>query len=510
PYIEQIFKHSFFSLDMLNQVRIAFEDMGDGPLIVRSSSLLEDSAGAAFSGKYRSLFLANTGPREQRLEALTDAIAEVYASVFGPDPIQYRSECGLLDFTEEMGIIIQRVVGHRVGKYFLPAFAGVAFSNNEFRWSPRIRREDGIIRLVAGLGTRAVDRVGDDFPVLVCPGRPDLRVNVTPEEVFHYAQKQIDVLNLETGRFDTVAIEQLFREAGDQFPLLDKVVSVYENDRLKKPMLGTLDPSRDDLVVTFAGLIENTDFVKQMREMLRVLQEELGFPVDVEFAHDGRDLHLLQCRPQARLGEERTVTIPHWIADNRKLFSANRFVTNGQVSGVRYVVYVDAEAYTNLPARSDMVAVADIVSRLNTILPRRSFILMGPGRWGSRGDITLGVGVTYSGISNTQMLIEVARRKGSYVPDLSFGTHFFQDLVESKIRYLALYPDEDGVIFNEAFFKDSPNVLQELLPEYAHYETVVRVIDVVQVSGGLELGVVMDGERDQALGFLCDAKEVAR
>ena len=110
-------------------------------------------------------------------------MAEVYASIFNPDAIQYRAERGLLDYYEEMGVLIQRVVGTRVGKYFFPAFAGVAFNNNEFRWSPRIRREDGVLRLVAGLGTRAVDRVGNDYPLLVSPGQPGIRVNVTPEQV---------------------------------------------------------------------------------------------------------------------------------------------------------------------------------------------------------------------------------------------------------------------------------------------------------------------------------------
>lgn len=117
--------------------------------------------------------------------------------------------------------------------------------------------------------------------------------------------------------------------------------------------------------------------------------------------------------------------------------------------------------------------------------------------------------MTYSSINNTQMLIEVARRKGSYVPDLSFGTHFFQDLVEAKIRYLALFPDEEGNIFNEPFFMNSPNILPELLPDYAHLKDVLRVIDVPQVSGGMELHILMDGEKDQALAFLAEKKESA-
>ncbi|MBI4862701.1 MAG: PEP/pyruvate-binding domain-containing protein [Candidatus Riflebacteria bacterium] len=504
PYLEQVFKRSFFPQELVQQMRVALEDLGEGPLIVRSSSLLEDSEGTAFSGKYRSLFLANMGTREQRLAALLDAIEEVYASVFGPDPIQYRAERGLLDFQEEMGIIIQQVVGRRVGKYFFPAFAGVAFSNNEFRWSPTIRREDGVLRLVLGLGTRAVDRIGDDFPTLVSPGRPELRVNVTPEQIMYYSQRKIDVLNLETGRFESPAIDRVFKEAGDAFPMLEKLVSIRDGGSLRKPLKTMLDPRTDDLVVTCAGLLESTDFVKQMREILKVLQESLGMPVDVEFAHDGKDLYILQCRSQSRFGDEERVSIPHYIPDGRKLFSANRFVTNGRVSGIRYVVYVDPDEYAGLGSRDEMVAVADAVSRLNALLPRRSFILMGPGRWGSRGDISLGVGVTYAGICNTLMLIEIARKKGGYVPDLSFGTHFFQDLVEAKIRYLALYPDTPGVLFEERFFRESPSVMSTLLPDHQRLDRVIRVIDVPAVTGGCELIILMDGEKEHALAFFSE------
>ncbi len=505
PYIEQIFKHSFFTPEVLNGLKVALDDLGDWPLIVRSSSLLEDNEGSAFSGKYRSLFLPNTGSKEERLSALTDAIAEVYASVFGPDPIQYRKERGLVDFIEEMGILIQRVVGTRMGKYFLPAFAGVAFTNNEFRWSPRIRREDGIVRLVAGLGTRAVDRLGDDYTALVCLGQPGLRINATPEEAVHYSQRYIDVLNLETGKFESPSVTALLSDIDGRYPVLERIISTYADGSLRKPLAGMTHGALDQAVVTFAGLLEDTDFLRQIRDMLRLLEKGLGTPVDVEFAHDGKDLYILQCRPQSSAGDDRQVTVPAAIPAARKIFSANRYVTNAQLSGIRYVVYVDPTEYGQLHTWNDMVAVGEIVSRLNALLPRRSFILVGPGRWGSRGDITLGVRVTYADISNTQMIVEVARKRGNYVPDLSFGTHFFQDLVEAKIRYLALYPDEDGVVFNEEFFLRSSNQLVGLLPEYAYLEHVVRIIDVAQVAEGCELQVMMDGERDEALAFLAES-----
>jgi len=506
PYLEQVCKQSFFPPEMLNQLKLILEEAGEGPLIVRSSSLLEDSTGTAFSGKYRSLFLANTGTKEERLAALTDAVAEVYASIFNPDAIQYRAERGLLDYYEEMAVLIQRVVGTRAGKYFFPAFAGVAFGNNEFRWSPRVRREDGVLRLVTGLGTRAVDRVGNDYPMLISPGQPSIRVNITPEEIVYYAQKSIDVINLETRRFETHPIDDILREVGDDFPLWDRIFSVHEDGSVRKANRALNHPDRDRMIVTLAGLIEGTPFIKQMREIMRVLRESFGMPMDVEFAHDGRRLHILQCRPQSRQDEEEHVAVPTWIRDERKLFSASKHVTNARVPGIRTVVYVDPAAYAAMSSQGAMAAVGDAVSRLNELLARRTFILMGPGRWGSRGDIRLGVKVHYADINNTAMLIEIARKVGNYVPDLSFGTHFFQDLVEARIRYLALYPDDPGNHFAEDFFRKSPNALANLLPEYEYLSDVVRVIDVPSVSGGLELCVVMDGEGERALGFLAEPR----
>jgi pyruvate, water dikinase len=504
PYLQQVCKHSFLSPEMHDQLRLIMDDLGEGPLIVRSSSLLEDNKGMAFSGKYRSLFLANTGSRERRLAALTEAVAEVYASIFNPDAIQYRAERGLLDYYEEMGVIIQRVVGRTVGRYFFPAFAGVAFNNNEFRWSPRIKREDGVLRIVAGLGTRAVDRVENDYPLLVSLGHPGIRVNVMPEEAVHYSQRSIDVINMETGRFETHPIDEIRKEAGGEFPLWERIFSVYDGTTVRKanPALDRLES--DDLIVNFGGLIESPDFIPQMKAVMKALRDTFEEPMDVEFAHDGKALHILQCRTQSHRGDDEPVPIPKGIPADRKVFTASRYLTNGRVEGIRTIVYVDPANYLEMTSLGDMVAVGDAVSRLNAMLPRRSFILMGPGRWGSRGDVRLGVRVTYSDINNAAMLVEIARKVGNMVPDPSFGTHFFQDLVEADIRYLALYPDEEGIVFSEAFFRDSPNALPNLLPEYEHLSNVLRVIDVPAAAGGKELCVIMDAESDQGLGFLVE------
>ena len=502
PHIVQVFKHSHFPPEIVQGLSVALDDFQDCPLIVRSSSLLEDRVGAAFSGKYKSLFLSNQGSKRERLGALLDAVAEVYASLFGPDPIGYRTERGLLDFHEEMAVMIQGVVGTRVGRYFLPAFAGVAFSHNELRWSPRIRREDGLVRLVPGLGTRAVDRLADDYPVLLAPGQPGLRVNITHDDILRYAPRKIDLINLETHRFETMEIRALVAAAGRDLPAAGQMLSIVDADGTCRPVGFDWDPDRQPAVVTFDGLVSKTPFLSRIRALLRLLREKIGKPVDIEFASDGRHLYLLQCRTQSFAGDAAPATIPRDVPNERVLFTAIRSVSNGRVPDLTHVVYVDPDRYQALGGLAELREVGRIVGRLNALLPRRQFALIGPGRWGSRGDVKLGVSVTYSDISNTAILLEVARKRGSYVPDLSFGTHFFQDLVESDIRYLPLYPDDPGVVFNEAFLLSAPNRLAEMLPEHAHLADVVRVIDVPQATGGLVLRVLMNAESDEAIGLL--------
>lgn len=503
PQLIQVFKNSSFSQEVVKGISMALDDLEDVPLIVRSSSLLEDRLGSAFSGKYKSLFLSNQGSKQERLDALLDAIAEVYASTFGPDPIEYRAEKGLLDFDEEMGILIQPVVGDRVGRYFFASFAGVALTKNEFRWSPRIRREDGLTRLVAGLGTRAVDRT-EDYPVLVAPGQPHLRANVSVDEVIRYSPKKMDVINLDARQFETVDITEILAHHGDDYPGIDKIVSIHDEGMMRRPIELTTDFSKDDLVVTFEGLTGGTSFCRRMRNILRSLHEALGTPVDIEFASTGKDFHLLQCRPQSHSGDQVPVVIPRNVPDDDVVFTAHRYVSNGKVPDLTHIVYVDPDEYSELPSRSEMLAVGRGVSKLNKMLPKRQFILMGPGRWGSRGDIKLGVTVTYADINNTAMLVEIARKKGNYLPDLSFGTHFFQDLVEASIRYLPLYPDDEGVVFNESLLCESPNLLAEMIPELGSLGRVLRVIDVPQVTGGRILRVLMNAKQDEALAMLAD------
>lgn len=510
PRIIQMLKNSTFSQYISNELGKLLDSCDNKPLIVRSSSLLEDQVDSSFSGKYKSLFLTNTGSKEERLRKLEEAILEIYASMFNPDSIQYRKERKLIDCSEQMGIIIQEVVGTRVGPYFFPLYAGVAFSNNELRWSPRIKREDGLMRVVMGLGTRAVDRIGDDFPILVSPGQPNLRVNQTTYEMIKYSPRMMDIIDVENNKFLTLPVSQIIKEYSDQIPHISDTVSIIKNDFITDVNVYTTDFRNDKFIVTFDSLIRKSSIMKLTKSVLELLKEQLGYPVDIEFASDGDDFYLLQCRPQSRNYDNAPAPIPANIPFHDTIFTADKYISNGKVTGIKTVVYVDPSEYRDLEKEQDIFNIASAISEINRILPRKSFILMGPGRWGSRGDIKLGVPIAYSDINNTAMLIEMEGEKLHYQPELSFGTHFFQDLVEENIKYLPLYPSDKNNIFNRSFFHSCNNAIAQIVPSCAYLDHVIRVIQIEENYHSKELVVLMNADLEKAIAYLDDPDRVIK
>jgi hypothetical protein len=499
----QVFKNADFPQKITDQMRDKLEEIGEVPLIVRSSSLLEDRFGATFAGKYRSVFVANQGPLEQRLADLMGAVAEVYASTLHPDPISYRQRHNLLDYDEKMGVMVQKVVGTRCGDYFLPVWAGVAFSRNDYRRNPRIRPEDGLARLVVGLGTRAVDRTGDDYPRMMALGQPTLRELVKPQEVVRLSQRYVDAINLAENRLETVPVHELLEKAG-RVPGLEQTLSIYQDGLLRTPTGTLMMASSEDLVVTFDRFASDSPYPRLLKWALSRLEQAYGCPVDIEFAFDGERFYLLQCRPQAQRRAGSPVRVPANIPEEEQVFSSTKEIARGSAHGIEYIVLVDPKDYDELPSNDERIRVADIIRKLNHTLMGKSFILMGPGRWGSK-DPRMGIRVTYAGIHNTRALIEIARAKGGYTPEVSFGSHFFQDLVESNILYLALYPDEKGSVFNEAFLHGSHNSVTEIEPAARGLEDTVRVIHVPTVAEGRRLNIDMDDDRQLALGYLASS-----
>ncbi|MBN1583311.1 MAG: PEP/pyruvate-binding domain-containing protein [Anaerolineae bacterium] len=505
PTLHQAYMCGKFPPYVVQQLEQELAGMGKTPLVVRSSSLLEDNFGFSFAGKYDSFFLPNQGTPKENLQALLRAISAVYASALSPDALIYRRRMGLLDYDERMAVLIQKVIGEPYRDYFFPALAGVAFSRNPFRWNQRIRREDGMIRLVLGLGTRAVDRVASDYPRMIALSHPTLRPEVGAQTI-KYSQHLVDVLNLRTNECETLAASQLI---DGHFPGLKLIASIDEGGYVQ-PMLSLLNtPSPESLVLTFDTLITKTDFCEVMKSLLQTIEKHYKRPVDIEFAvrrlsdrsADRCEITLLQCRPLSFRQEGQPIAIPAHIPPDDTIFSANRLVPQGIVSGVRYIIWIDPRTYDQIPDTDTRLELARTVGQLNYALEDERFILMGPGRWGS-SNLSLGVKVSYADISNARMLIEVALAHGEQTPEVSYGTHFFQDLVESQIYPLPLYPDDDKTTFNWKFIQNSPNVLGEIIPQYAHYAPYIKVIDVSAVTGGYTIEIIMNGEQEKALAFI--------
>ncbi len=504
PQIRAAHERGRFPQEITEQLRAILVQVGKTPLIVRSSSLLEDNFGTSFAGKYESHFCPNQGTLEENLEALTLAIRRTYASVFNPDAMLYRRRMGLLDYDERMAILLQEVQGQTYRHYFFPALAGVGFSRTPILWHPRLRREDGFIRLVWGLGTRAVNRIADDYPRLITLSHPTLRPEGSLSAMRYYSQHFVDLIDLEANALVTLPVEQVMDL---DYPPLRWVASVDEGDTLMPIVSLGPQVSPKNLVLTFDALLQRSDFVAHMKSMFSVLSQHYHFPVDVEFAvtltpdspRPRLVFHLLQCRPQSSMKGEPVRSIPADVPEQDKVFLATRMAPQGTVSGVEYVIYVDPLRYSALADSMSRHEVARTVGQLDKALEGRPFIMLGPGRWGSANP-ELGVPVTYADICNSHALVEIAVAQEGVVPEPSYGTHFFQDLVEAEIYPLAVYPEEPGDFLNQAFLDQAQNHLADLLPEAACYSDCVKVIHVPSERHGCHLEIVMDGER--ALAFL--------
>jgi len=496
--IEEQFKFAAFAPEAVEDFRRILREIGEHPIIIRSSSMLEDSFGLAFSGKYQSVFLTNQGDLETRLSHFLIGLKKVFASTFGPDPILYRRDHGLLDYDERMAMVVQKVVGRRFGNYFFPFTSGVMFSRNVYAWNPKIDKEAGLVRLVYGLGTRAVDRVGGDYPRMVPLSHPQLRPEVTADQIRRYSQRQVDVLNLRTGELETIDFRTL--TAAVKHPDLFYAVSVQQHDHLAAPLFKTQDLRGSDVCLTFENLLTKTPFPSLARKILAQVEAAYGRPVDIEFAWEGDKLYLLQCRSLSMRKDTHRVMVPKDVARSQVLFTIHTAFSNSLVADLEYIVYVNPRAYDRLPTREAKLEIAGVVNLLNKQLGSRRYALMGPGRWGSN-DINLGVRVTYSNINKTKLLVEIAFARDGYTPEVSYGTHFFQDLVEAEITVTSLFPDDAGTYFNEAFALEAENLLPIIAPEAASCADVVHVINVPAVRGGEYLHVYMDATSKEGLGF---------
>ena len=506
PHIVEEFTNSQFPSDIIEKLQDILEQVGDKPLIVRSSSLLEDSFGTSFAGKYESYFLANQGDETEKLSAFTNAIAKVYASTLNPDALLYRRNKGLQDYDERMAILIMVVEGNSFKKYFLPDASGVAFSRNLYRWAPQIRREDGFVRLVWGFGTRAVDRVGNDYPRLIALSHPLLRPTPDQRTMERCSQKFVDLIDLDENTFKTASIHDVLDA---DYPSLRYIAQISDEGYFSSLRSRLMEKDKGKLILTFEDLLRKTPFAERMRHFLRILEDSYEYPVDLEFTLDIKtdnigkpDLRFtfLQCRPQSHLTKGKETQIPGHLPERDVILQTRFMIPQGVINDINYVLFVPPTEYFKLQM-NERFELARTIGKVNKALKGKTSIFIGPGRWGST-NADLGIPINYSDIYNTRALIELSGKDIGSAPEPSLGTHFFQDLIEAQIYPLAIILDDPQSIFQPAFFYHSPNALADLIPADDILKERLRVIKVNRYRKNHSLRLIMNEEHSTAIGYL--------
>jgi hypothetical protein len=466
-----------------NSVRDSFQQMmdsfGQSPIIVRSSSLLEDSFGNAFAGKYESVFLVNQGSPEERFAAFEAAVKHIYASTMSDNALSYRKRRGLDQEDEQMAILVQRVSGSYRGDFFFPDMAGVGISYNTFVWKPHLDPKAGMLRLVMGLGTRAVDRVEDDYPRIIALDDPLLRPQADIEDIRKFSQRKVDILDFQTNTHRTIKANTLLHRCTglniDMMAEHDLEAESLLRERNIKP--------ETSYVLTFKKLLSKTDFPALMQRMLKTIENVYNYPVDMEFTVNFTGpqsfrVNLVQCRPLQAKGISANVKIPDTLEEDKILIETTGCTMGGSISQkIDKIIYIHPAKFIGLD-NSEKYTLAREIGRINRRLDRSGSVnmLMGPGRWGTTTP-SLGVPVSFSEINNTSVLVEMAYEGSNLMPELSFGTHFFQDLVETGIFYLALFPQAKGVTFNRQRLLSEPNMINEILGEQSRFSDIIHVAD---------------------------------
>ena len=467
PSIEQQFLH-------------LLDYYGQEPIIVRSSSILEDGFENAFAGKYDSVFVPNIGRRQERLEALEDAVRTVYASTMSLSALDYRRRRHLSSRDEEMAVLVMRVSGSHFGDYFMPCAAGVGYSCSPYRFLESLSPEAGMLRLVMGLGTSAVDRTEGAYPRLVSLDQPEAVPYHTSAEKHRYSQRKISLIDKRSASFRYVELDEIY----PSLPVWLRRI-LLEHDTQAERIFRERGERRSIEFVSCHGITKNSFMMELMQGMLKQLQETYGQSVDIEFtvnlSEDGDFVvNLLQCRPllvmntadgmsgdqSGQIPGSGTGSAPA-VDEGASVILETRHSSMGmpRSENVDGIVYIDPVAYYEMPY-ADKPRIARSLGKLNWHFREmgKTLILLAPGRIGTSSP-ELGVPTAFSDISSFSVICEIAESRAGYQPELSYGSHIFQDLVEADILYDAVFEDGRRVHFHPEKLNCLPNSVLSIVPD---------------------------------------------
>lgn len=477
-FASRIMEGSFSSAMREQFIRI-IEYYGQDPYIIRSSSILEDGFGNAFAGKYESVFCANRGSLEERLNEFEHAIKVVYASSMSLSALDYRNRRGLAGRDEQMALLIQRVSGSYYGNYYMPCAAGVGYSYSPYRIMKDTDPTAGMLRLVMGLGTSAVDRTEGSYPRIVNLDMPEKSSYSSSADKHKFSQGKAEVINMTTRELEKMSYEKMEQDIPKY---LEKIL--LEHDTEAESRLREMGQRREVKFISCKGLVANSPLMDQMRRMLHRIQEEYEYPVDTEFtiniSENGEySIDLLQCRPlQVQKGKTGNV-VPEDIPEERILLeSVGTSMGISKTSSLDLIVYVDPVKYYELPFK-DKDLVAKLIGKINWHYRDmdKHMMLIVPGRVGTTSP-ELGVPTSFADISAYDIICETEESRAGYNPELSYGSHIFQDLVEAEILYTAIFQGEKTKKYSPEKLTSS----KDLINEFDYSDVLEGVIHIYDVS----------------------------
>ena len=467
---------------------LAFFNVVNSPIAIRSSSLLEDSHYQPFAGIYSTYMIPYLDDKNEMLRMLSDAIKGVYASVFYKDSKAYMQATSNVIDQEKMAVILQEVVGTQHGDRYYPSISGVARSLNYYPIGDE-KAEEGTVSLALGLGKYIVD---GGLTLRVCPYHPTQVLQTSEMEIaLRETQTQFYALDLKN-KGENFSLD-------DGFNLLKLPVKEAEKDNALHYIASTYDPYdmviRDGIypggrkVITFANILQHEVF--PLAKILQLAQEygqrEMARPVEIEFAvtldasRKEGVFYLLQVRPmvdvKANLSEDL-----NQIPEDKVLLKSFNSLGHGIMEDIQDLVYVKTDGYN----AGNNPTIAYEIEKLNRkfLSEGKHYVLVGPGRWGS-SDSWLGIPVKWPHISAARVIVEAGLT--NYRVDPSQGTHFFQNLTSFGVGYFTINAYMNDGIYKKEFLDGLPVVEETAYLRHVRFEKPI----VVKMDGKKKLGVVM-------------------
>jgi len=468
----------------------AFLDVSrNHPIAVRSSSKLEDSHYQPFAGVYSTYMIPRLPDNKQMVKAMSDAIKEVYASVYYKASKAYMTATANVIDEEKMGIILQEICGNRHGNIFYPTISGVARSINYYPIGSE-KAEDGIANVAFGLGKLIVE---GGLSLRFCPKHPRKILQLSsPETAVRNSQKEFRALDLN--------IESFVPSTDDGVNILHIDINDAGNDNAMRQLASTYDRVNNVLrdgilhsgkkVITFAGILQHNSFplAEILSTLLDLGQREMNNPIEIEFAVNletpagtPKIFNFLQIRPIVHSDETYNINLEN-IQPERTIILSMSALGHGLFKGIHDLVYIKPESF-NASHNNDTVA---LIENLNAQFVNKSagYVLIGPGRWGST-DPWLGIPVKWSQISAARIIIESGLK--NYHIDPSQGTHFFQNLTSFRVGYFTINPFINEGYYDVDYLNGLEAVYEDNILRHVRFEKPLEIM----VDGKRHKGAIM-------------------